>query len=145
MSPTWGPQIFHWHWLGTVLAPLPTLHNYDWPNALKPSYKTNTSSTVITRPPNWNNTVTQNIDTVHSSKMSEHLTTTQVRKPNDHSRQINYCMKSSKCNTEYQNILKITATVLCLNLHTTASDNKGMILRELYSNIILEIQQNKWQ
>ena len=33
---------------------MPTFHNYNWPK-LKPSYKTNTSSTVITRPPKWTN------------------------------------------------------------------------------------------
>lgn len=95
-SPTWGPEIFKWHWLGTVPAPLPTFRNYNWPKALKPSHKTNTSSTVIIRPPNWNNTATLNIEAVPSSKMSEHLTTTQVRNPNDDSGQINNCIKSPK-------------------------------------------------
>jgi hypothetical protein len=96
MSPTWSPEIFNWHWRGTVLAPLPTFCNYNWPNALKPSHKSNTSSTVITRPPNWNNTVTLIIEAVHSSKMSAHLTSTQVRKPNNYNGQINNCMKSPK-------------------------------------------------
>ena len=41
-------------------------------------------------------TVTPNIEVVHSPKMSEHLTTTQVRNPKDDSWQIINCMKSQK-------------------------------------------------
>jgi len=41
--------------------------------------------------------------------------------------------------TGHDQVIQNTGTVQCLNLHMTASYNKGMILRVLWSNIILKM------
>lgn len=80
--------------MGESHSTLPTFHSCNWPKYFRPSYVTDKLLFWITLPPTQTNPVTLKMETVYSSKTSEHPITIWYRNPKVGHHLIKNCCKN---------------------------------------------------